>query len=70
MKLGLATECVADDEVVDRCREIATRMAGFPQGAPASIIESIRGLRNIKDPDAFFPKRSNSALLTAAQVKS
>jgi len=69
VKLGLATECVADDEVVNRCREIAVRIAGFPAGAPANIIESIRGLRNIDDPDAFFPKRSNNALLSAAQVK-
>lgn len=70
VRLGLATECVADDQVLIRCREIATRIAGFPPGAPASIVESIRGLRNIDDPDAFFPKRSNNALLNAAQVKS
>ncbi|MCZ6503097.1 MAG: enoyl-CoA hydratase/isomerase family protein [Gammaproteobacteria bacterium] len=69
VKLGLATECVADDEVVNRCREIAERIASFPRGASANIIESIRGLRNIDDPDAFFPKRSSNALLTAAQVK-
>ncbi|MFP6805839.1 MAG: enoyl-CoA hydratase/isomerase family protein [Pseudomonadales bacterium] len=70
VKLGLATEVVADDNVVNRCRELATRMAGFPKGAPATIINSIRGLRNIGDPEEFFPRGSNNALLTAAQVKS
>jgi enoyl-CoA hydratase/carnithine racemase len=69
VNLGVATECVADEDVVNRCREIAARIAGFPGGASANIIESIRGLRNIEDPDAFFPKRSGNALLTAAQVK-
>ena len=68
VKMGLATECVADDKVVERCREIAVRMAGFPQGAPATIVRSIRGMRGIDDPDAFFPKGTNNALLTARQV--
>ncbi len=69
VRLGIATECVDDDQVVNRSREIAQRIAGFPKGAPATIVESIRELRNIADPDEFFPKRSNSALLSAAQVK-
>jgi len=69
VKLGIATECVADDEVVNRCREIAARLASFPKGAAESIIESIRSIRNIGDPETFFPKRSNNALLSAAQVK-
>lgn len=69
VRLGVATECVSDDEVLNRSREIAERIAGFPEGAPAMIIESIRGMRTIGDPDDFFPKRSSNALLTAAQVK-
>jgi 2-(1,2-epoxy-1,2-dihydrophenyl)acetyl-CoA isomerase len=69
VRLGIATECVNDDLVVNRSREIAERIAGFPKGAPATIIQSIRELRNIGDPDEFFPKRSNNALLNAAQLK-
>jgi enoyl-CoA hydratase/carnithine racemase len=68
--LGIATECVTDDEVLNRCRELAERLAGFPKGGPEAIVESIRSMRNVGDPETFFPKRGNSALLTAAQVKA
>lgn len=71
LKLGLATEVVADDQVVARCREVAARIAGFPPGASSSIVESLRAQRGINDPDAFFPTGGgNNALLTAAQVRS
>ncbi len=69
VRLGIATECVADSEVLNRCREIAQRLASFPKGAPEAIVESIRSMRSVGDPEAFFPQRGNSALLTAAQVK-
>ncbi len=70
VRLGIATECVADAEVLDRCRELAARIAGFPEGAPEAIVESLRSQRKIGDPEAFFPKRSSKALLTAQQVKA
>jgi enoyl-CoA hydratase/carnithine racemase len=69
VRLGIATECVADADVLSRCRELAEKLASFPKGAPEAIIESIRSLRNIEDPETFFPKGGNSALRTAAQVK-
>ena len=68
VNLGLATECVPDDNVVGRCREIAGRLSSFPPGAPATIVRNIRKMRGIDDPEAFFPKGTNNALLTASQV--
>tara|TARA_B100000676_G_scaffold303875_1_gene355097 strand:- start:348 stop:1073 length:726 start_codon:yes stop_codon:yes gene_type:complete len=70
LRLGIATEVVADDQVVTRCREVAARIAGFPKGAGANIVQSLRAQRGIDDPEAFFPKGGNNALLTAAQVRS
>ncbi len=70
VRLGLATECVPDARVVARCRELAERLSGFPNGAPEAIIESIRGMREIDDAEAFFPRGGNNALKTANLVKS
>ncbi|MBS05347.1 MAG: hypothetical protein CMQ24_21960 [Gammaproteobacteria bacterium] len=70
LRLGIATEVVADDQVVTRCREVAARIAGFPKGAGANIVQSLRAQRGIDDPEAFFPKGGNNALLTAAQLRS
>ena len=69
VKMGLVTECVADDEVVSRCRELAARMASFPAGAPREIKRTLIAQRGIDDPDEFFPKRSNNALQSAGMVK-
>jgi len=66
--MGLANECVDDDAVVARCRELAEKMSAFPKGAPSTIKKSIRDLRGIDDPESFFPKGTNNALLTANQV--
>ncbi len=70
LRLGIATECVADTDVLNRCRVLAERMAGFPKGAPAAIVESIRSMRKIGDPDSFFPNASGNALRNAAQLKN
>lgn len=70
VRLGIATECVPDADVVARAREVAARLASFPPGATQNIISSLRHQRGITDPEAFFPSGSggNNALLTASQV--
>jgi enoyl-CoA hydratase/carnithine racemase len=67
--LGLATESVADDQVVNRCREVAERIASFPAGAPETIKDALIAQRQIDNPDHFFRKPPNRALNTAAMVK-
>ncbi|MCB1644438.1 MAG: enoyl-CoA hydratase/isomerase family protein [Pseudomonadales bacterium] len=69
VRLGLAAESVADDEVVARCREIAERIAGHPAGAAMTIKQGLISQRGIDDPEAFFAESTNTALLTAGMVK-
>jgi len=69
MTLGLITESVSDDHVVDRCREIARLLAGYPAGAPSSIKKSLMAQRGITDPDAFFPQGNPDALKDAPLLK-
>ncbi len=70
VRLGLAMECVADDMVVKRCYEIATRIASFPEGAASTVKSSIVGQRGIDDVDAYFSKGgASTALLTAGKVQ-
>ncbi len=69
LRLGLVAECVTDDAVVERCREIAERIAGTPTGASKNIKLSIISQRGIDDPEAFFQQPDSPALLTAAMVK-
>ncbi|MCB1692678.1 MAG: enoyl-CoA hydratase/isomerase family protein [Pseudomonadales bacterium] len=71
VRLGLAAECVADESVVSRCREISARLAGFPPGASANIKRGIIRQRGIDDPEAWFPKQAGSGpgLLGANMVK-
>ena len=42
MRLGLATQCVADADVVECASALAIRMAGFPEGTPAKIKRGMR----------------------------
>ncbi len=69
VRLGIATECVADDAVVDRCREIAERIAGFPAGAARTVKRELITQRGIDDVDAFFRNQTSAALLTAGKVE-
>jgi len=70
VELGLATESVPDDQVLSRCREIATRIAGFPAGASTVIKQSLIDQRGIEDPESFFPDSTGSGLRSAGMVKS
>lgn len=69
LRLGLVTECVSDGHVVSRCRELAARIAGFPQGAARNIKQGIIRQRGIDDPGTFFRQSGGSALLNAGMVK-
>jgi enoyl-CoA hydratase/carnithine racemase len=69
VKLGLAMESVPDGEVVDRCQEIATRIATFPKGASVTVKQNIIDQRGIGDVESYFPRTGgSSALLTASKV--
>jgi enoyl-CoA hydratase/carnithine racemase len=69
LRLGLAAECVADDQVLARCREVCQRFAGFPSGATASIKRGIIEQRGIEDPQAYFRQPTSNALLGAKMVE-
>ena len=68
-RLGVATECVPDEEVLPRSREIATRIAGFPPGGPINIKRSIVGQRRIDDVESWFTRPRSNALQTAKMLK-
>ena len=68
VELNIATECVADDAVVNRCRELAERLAGFPEGATQRIKEAIIEQRKITDPEKHFPIAKGPSLLNAGKV--
>ena len=54
LRLGLATQVVPDAEVVERARELADRIAGFPASGRRSVGAIWRKLREIEDADAWF----------------
>jgi enoyl-CoA hydratase/carnithine racemase len=69
VRLGLAAECVADSDVVNRCQEIAARIASFPAGASVTVKQSIIEQRGIADIEAYFSDGGGStALLSADKV--
>ena len=69
LRLGLISECVSDDSVVERCNEIAATIAGYPAGAAVAIKQSLVAQRGIDSPEDFFPHAGNSALNTAKMLK-
>ena len=68
-QLGLVTECVPDNAVLSRCRDLAARMASFPPGATTAIKQGIIEQRGIDNPEAFFRQSRSGALLNAGMVK-
>jgi enoyl-CoA hydratase/carnithine racemase len=55
LRLGLATEVVADDQVLARARELADRIAAHPPAGRAAIAGTWRRLRGeLDDPAAWF----------------
>jgi enoyl-CoA hydratase/carnithine racemase len=69
LRLGLISEYVSDDSVVERCNEIAATIAGYPTGAAEAIKQSLVAQRGIDKPEDFFPKTANSALNSAKMLK-
>ena len=69
LRLGLISECVSDDSVVERCNEIAATIAGYPAGAAVAIKQSLVAQRGIDSPEDFFPHAGNSVLNTAKMLK-
>jgi enoyl-CoA hydratase/carnithine racemase len=71
LRLGLVAEVVANELVVSRCHEIASRIAGFPPGAGTNIKQSMIIQRQVADAEAFFQQAGgNTALLTAGMLKA
>lgn len=55
LRLGVATEVVADDHVLVRARELADRIAAHPAAGRAAIATTWRRLRGeLDDPSAWF----------------
>ena len=69
LRLGLISEYVSDDSVVERCNEIAATIASYPTGAAEAIKRSLVAQRGIDKPEDFFPKMANSALNSAKMLK-
>jgi len=69
LRLGLISECVSDDSVVERCNEIAATIASYPTGAAEAIKQSLVAQRGIDSPEDFFPHAGNSALNSAKMLK-
>ena len=59
VSLGIALQSVPDDEVLDRARELATRLAGYPEGALARIKGAIRRY-SARDPKEWFDRASGA----------
>ena len=68
-RLGVATECVPDDAVLPRSREMAARIAGFPAGCAINIKQSIVGQRQLPDVETWFTSPRSNALQTAKMLK-
>lgn len=69
VELGLATECVADDAVVTRCREIAKTIGSYPSGASRAIKQTLISQREIDDPETYFKAGKGGSLLNATTIK-
>ncbi len=54
VRLGIATESVADDQVLPRARELATDLASYPSGALARIKALARRYSNAPSADEWF----------------
>lgn len=55
LRMGIAQQCVADDEVVDAATTIAQRLAGFPEGGLGRIKAGLRARLDV-DADGWFDR--------------
>lgn len=68
IEMGLATECVPDDHIVVRAREVCERIAGFPEGAGKTIKEMIIKSRPVQDPETVFLRGGGRRLENAQMI--
>jgi enoyl-CoA hydratase/carnithine racemase len=55
LRLGVVTEVVADERVVERTHELADRIAGYPPAGRAGVAGVWQRLRGtLDDPEAWF----------------
>jgi enoyl-CoA hydratase/carnithine racemase len=59
VRLGVALQSVPDDQVLSEARELATRLAGYPEGALSRIKGAIRSYAT-QDPRQWFDRASAS----------
>lgn len=69
LAMGLATESVADDQVVSRAREICERIGGFPPGAGSTIKSMIIQNRDVTDPQEIFQRGGGRSLRDAQMIR-
>lgn len=60
LRLGLATTCVADDQVQDHAASLAQRLASFPSGTTRKIKQGMRA-RLLATADEWFDRHTNVA---------
>lgn len=54
LRLGIATEVVADDRVLERARELAVSIAAYDNKGVRGVKATMRGLPGLKDPETYF----------------
>jgi enoyl-CoA hydratase/carnithine racemase len=69
LRLGLVHEVVADESVGARADELAEQFAAFPDQSSRNIKRDLRAHLDI-DPEIWFASKSNSALMSAKQVRN
>jgi enoyl-CoA hydratase len=69
LQLGLISECVSENCVVERCNEIGATIAGYQAGAAIAIKPYLVAQHCIGRPEDSFPNIANHALNTAKMLK-
>ena len=54
LRLGVATEVVADDQVLARARELAQTIAGYPAQGITAVKQGLRAAHTRGAPEAWF----------------
>lgn len=54
LRLGIATEVVPDERVLERARELARSIASYETAGVRGVKATMRGLPGLKDPETYF----------------
>lgn len=53
-RLGIATDVVADDQVLTRAKELAAAIASYDSEGVRGVKATMRGIRRLDDPESYF----------------